>query len=50
MDVSNEEKGGEEDGMEAPSKMMGEDGEGLFGGSLGENDLIGLLMRENEQM
>lgn len=40
----------DEDALEAPSKIMGGDEMGLFGGCLDENDLTSLLMRENEQM
>jgi hypothetical protein len=43
----NEERG--EDTLELPSKVMGKDDGGLFGGCLDENDLMSLLMRENER-
>lgn len=40
-----------EDGDEdVPSKMMPVDGDGLFGGGLDDDDIMGLLMRENERM
>lgn len=36
-----------QDALEAPSKIMGKDELGLFGGVLDDSDLMSLLMREN---
>ncbi|KAH7068222.1 hypothetical protein BKA63DRAFT_581623 [Paraphoma chrysanthemicola] len=42
-----EGKGKNED-LDVPSKLMGDEDKELFGGGLDENDLMGLLLRENE--
>ncbi|KAH7092171.1 hypothetical protein FB567DRAFT_232707 [Paraphoma chrysanthemicola] len=43
-----EGEGGKRD-LDVPSKVMGDEGKELFGGELDENDLMGLLLRENER-
>jgi hypothetical protein len=40
----------EDDPLEAPSKMMPADDDGLFGGCLDEDDLLGLLTTENKRL
>ncbi|KAF2028620.1 hypothetical protein EK21DRAFT_90440 [Setomelanomma holmii] len=47
------EKGGmdeQEDKLEAPSKIMCNEDEELFGGCMDDNDFMSLLLKENEQL